>query len=155
MPHGRYTKSLPKNVDYSLTERERAIRAAAFIDGEGCIMVGMAGKRLDVFVVIASTTPPLIQWMQDNFGGSIFTRQTRGNRKLCQSWKVSSAAAEYCLEIVTPYLLVKQLQALNALQFRAACFANASNAIENQVDLTLFYRKSSELNNSLSQKQRY
>lgn len=148
MKDGRYAKSLPNNIDYSLTERERFVRAAALIDGEGCIIVVKLKTSFEARIQVASTTPILLLWLQGNFGGSIYEKIHHGNRKPCFMWKISAANGDIFLRQIEPYLLIKQPQALNAIEFRKLQVANYSLLVDKRHDLSGFHQKSMELNDS-------
>lgn len=85
---------------------------AGFLDGEGCFSVG---KNWKVKVSCANTNRPIIEWLKNNFGGSVCkngTRLRRKNHRRIYSWSlVSRQAADFC-RMVVPYLKEKTEQAL-------------------------------------------
>lgn len=85
---------------------------AGFLDGEGCFSVQ---KNWKITVSCANTNRPIIEWLKNNFGGSICkngTRLRRENHRRIYSWQlVSRQAGEFC-KMIAPYLKEKTEQAL-------------------------------------------
>lgn len=98
--------------------------AAGIIDGEGCIIIGKGkpkGLRLtyqySLRVTVGMSVPIAIDWLKNNFGGSIKYR-ANGKYKPIYHWSVLSIQAEGFIKIILPYLKVKRKEAELALEFR-------------------------------------
>src|SRR5438309_4665942 len=110
------------------------IRLAAFIDGEGCIMIRYVTnpkrKRRgyhQLAVYVTNTDLRLPRWCQDTFGGTIQTSKTKYQAQVIRPnetyhWTVSAKAAEDILRGCLPYFLIKREQADIGLAFRTTVF---------------------------------
>jgi hypothetical protein len=82
--------------------------AAGIIDGEGSVMFsrrGSGGRRLPV-VSVTSTSSEMLQYLQQNFGGSVSHHTSRSERwNEAWSWKLCYDRALRFLRLVTPYLV--------------------------------------------------
>lgn len=117
----RYPTVAPSDADW--------IRLAAFIDGEGSILINKLGtkKRHRLLgkwmlrVVICNTDPRLPRWCQDTFGGgfTIGYRPKKPNHRMQYKWLVSTKQAQWILEGCMPHFLIKREQAEIALAFRS------------------------------------
>ena len=80
--------------------------AAGLFDGEGSVTLTSQGnptKRLAV--TLFSTTPVLLEFMKENFGGNIYKIKSRGkNSKPIQQWQMTGKKAGYFLREIQPYL---------------------------------------------------
>lgn len=136
------------NIDTSLTERERHIRAACLIDAEGCIQV--TKNQFSVLIAVTSTTLPILQWLYDNYGGSIHDKPQKNPRyKPAWGWYISCSAAENFLRLIFPFLLIKQPQAQTALELRSLQGRRMSKLLDRQAKVSLwqpFYEKMRQLN---------
>ena len=108
---------LPSNSDW--------LRLAAYIDGEGAILLNKfstkSGRReMWIRVVIANTDPRLPKWCQDTFGGTFVAEKRSKNPKHsdCYRWHVSCTTAEWVLRNCLPFFLIKKEQAEIALKFQ-------------------------------------
>lgn len=101
----RYQKRNPYYCpDPLLTERERAIRAAALMDAEGSIMVN---TQYQLRAQLTSTTPVILEWMRANFDGTIQPKvQISGNLPAWE-WIVASQIAEDFLKAIRPFVILK------------------------------------------------
>jgi len=101
------------------------MRLAAFIDGEGSIVLGVQeGRCRNLRLQLCNTDPRLITWAKELFGGTITkeersVRKTKGNERNIFRWHVSSKQAEILLKAVYPFLLLKKEQAEVALAYRS------------------------------------
>jgi hypothetical protein len=83
--------------------------AAGLVDGEGSILLSRNHKQ-DRFrcpcVSITSTTPELLMFMKENFGGVLCTRkrQVRRHHKKAQVWHLQYDAALRFLVLILPFL---------------------------------------------------
>lgn len=113
----------PTNTDWA--------RLAAYIDGEGCISVQVAGYarkrrsrdlrgRFILSIVIGNTDIRLPIWCKETFGlGHLERNHKTSAGKPFFSWKVTSAAAEIVLKNCLPYFVVKVDQARIGLALRS------------------------------------
>ena len=103
-------------------KQEKLIYLAGIIDGEGTISVSKRygiSRNATYFhqFKIGNTDIRLIQWLVDNFGGSFpKCMKLKGNRKDAYVWCLSGHASYKLLKKVMPYLLLKQKQAIYAIQ---------------------------------------
>lgn len=103
------------------------IRLAAFIDGEGTIVISNGSAiynkngrvYLTLRVQISNTDIRLMQWLKSTFGGSISSiRPSTDRAKPAFIWTVGSMAAEAVVRGCRPFLLLKREQADIAISFR-------------------------------------
>jgi hypothetical protein len=94
----------------TLTRREKAIRAAAYVDTEGSFYVRKDGTAV---ITVTNTDRRLTDWLQAEYGGSVFlqTRPAGANRKPVWRWRVSSRKAIRFLLEIEPFLVIKSAQA--------------------------------------------
>lgn len=101
-------------------------RLAAFIDGEGTIMIGRTQKANGAIyhmlaVIVSGTSPLLMTWLQDTFSGETYlvpASKWRANAT-CYSWRMHEARAEAILLHCLPHFIIKGEQARVALAYRA------------------------------------
>lgn len=112
-----------RNADYtSITQLDWA-RLAAFIDGEGCILLAYNKQKARYYsyirIVITNTDPRLIRWLATTFGGGVMrgTRKSVKHRQVFK-WGVSCRQAEEILLRCRPYFITKGDQADIALAFQ-------------------------------------
>ena len=102
-------------------------RAAAFIDGEGCIYLGRTRPKSAMRnsaeyvpgIQVTNTNRVLIDWFLARFGGRSTTHRAGGNRKPRHDWRVTNSSAYKVLEGCRPHLLLKSKQADLLLDFRS------------------------------------
>jgi hypothetical protein len=105
------------------------IRLAAFIDGEGTILINrseptgrMKSPAHVLCVNIGNSSPVLIQWLFSCFGGSIQPRKEKPeiaeHRRPFWNWCLREAQAEAVLRRCLPYFIIKREQAEIGLAFR-------------------------------------
>ena len=111
----------PTEVDWA--------RLAAFIDGEGCILLG-AHKNPSKYgeahydhvrVIVANTDPRLMLWLRERFGGKILRTYKRADKpdwRHGMKWYVSCQVAIELLRGCYPYLICKRDQAEIAFAFQ-------------------------------------
>lgn len=99
---------------------------AGILDGEGCISISRYREKKDknrgqhkLTVSIGNTSLQLMDWLKDNYGGWVMSKGCRKGLRQNFVWQVSTAAAGELLEMVLPYLIIKQDQAIVALDFQA------------------------------------
>lgn len=98
------------------------IRLAAFVDGEGSIVLGMQeGRARNLRIQLCNTDPRLILWAKEIFGGTV-TKEEKSkkssNWRNIFRWHVTSKQAELLLKAIAPYLILKKEQAEVALAYR-------------------------------------
>jgi len=104
-------------------------RLAAFIDGEGTILINrakptgrMRSPAHTLHVNIGNSSPVLIQWLFSSFGGSVHARKEKPDvayhRMPFWNWCLREAQAEAVLRRCLPYLMIKLEQAKIGLAFR-------------------------------------
>jgi hypothetical protein len=109
-------------------------RLAAFIDGEGSILISRAlpiakhrqkSITYSLAVVITNTSPQLIAWLYDNFGGSVHNKKPSEGSKSFRSkrpiwsWHLQEKQAEVVLRKCLRYFIIKQQQAEIGIAFCA------------------------------------
>jgi hypothetical protein len=98
------------------------VRLAAFMDGEGSIVLGNQKRRIrNLRLQLCNTDPRLILWAKELFGGSMSREIKHGKVKNTRNifrWHVSSKQAELLLKAILPYLILKKEQAEVALAYR-------------------------------------
>lgn len=99
--------------------------AAGFFDGEGSISV-LHRKRKNnragwfaLHLCVVNTNRDALLALQDQWGGGIYARPPKPNRRPIFQWHLGDLAAEKFLRDVRPYLRVKAPQATLALEFRS------------------------------------
>lgn len=97
-----------------MTETERAY-LAGILDGEGCISASK--PPIHISVQVSNTDLPLLEWLAENFGGSITLKKQPG--KTAYVWQRKARSTKPLLEAALPYLRVKRKQAVLALNFVA------------------------------------
>ncbi len=113
----------------NLTVNDKAY-VAGFFDGEGTIGIiarkpHQKSKTLNCYhqlhVSCTNTNEEVIKYLHELFGGSIFKAwDTRGKRRACYRWGLTSRKAKEFLQAILPYLIVKKQEATIAIEFQAA-----------------------------------
>lgn len=90
---------------------QNLIYAAGLIDGEGSILL-TRGSRNDKFrhpcVSVSNTSKELIDFLKENFGGTVSKHKTyKAHHKPSWSWSVSYNAAVLFVEQIRPFLKEK------------------------------------------------
>lgn len=101
-------------------------RAAAFLDGEGSILISRRGKKGShrghfLRVTLTNTDPRLVIWFKNLFGGTVITtgKPQKANHRLAYRWMVSCKTASEFIKGCLPYLILKRDQAEIALAFQS------------------------------------
>ena len=86
---------------------------AGFIDGEGCVSIGVAKKRyVCPNIQVSNTNLTVLKLFKEQFGGSIQNRlDKRKNRRPSWTWWIAANKALKVLEEVKPFLIIKKPQA--------------------------------------------
>lgn len=102
-------------------------RLAAFIDGEGCILLnrhqGKRRRNMWLRVHVVNTDPRLPRWILDTFKAGSVTVHFKGNKaknwRSSLIWQSNCQSAEMILRGCLPYFIIKREQAEIALAFQA------------------------------------
>ena len=94
------------------SQRSRAY-AAGFFDGEGSVLVGDESRSYCVTVSVVQKPEFVLSWLQSIWGGSIY-REKGGYYR----WRLEADKAATFLIDVSPYLQLKQQQALHAIRLQ-------------------------------------
>jgi hypothetical protein len=97
-------------------------RLAAFIDGEGSIVLGSQPRPMrDLRLQLCNTDPRLITWAKEIFGGTVTSEERSrvvANTRNIFRWHITGRKAEMLLKAVYPYLILKKEQAEVAIAYR-------------------------------------
>jgi len=104
-------------------------RLAAYIDGEGTIMIqrsdvktGLKHPCFVLTVIVANTDLRLMEWLSRTFTGNVYFSQSAKSRfrshKICHSWRQFEERAAVILEHCMPYFIMKKEQAEIGLAYR-------------------------------------
>ena len=124
-----------------MPSRDDLVRAAAFIDGEGCICIkrhwpdrkGGRASRQILELSVVNTDIRLPMWFASTFGGTVCTfKRPRVNHLFC--WRVTNCRAEQVLKDCFEFFLIKREQAEIALQFRKLIRPRGSNIPQSELD---------------------
>lgn len=101
---------------------------AGIIDGEGSIGIHRQHPRphgksatYRVKIHVSNIYLPLLEWLKDLFGGTIYHLSEPRRRKPCYNWSLMGPPAVDVLRTIYPFLRVKAAQAWLALEFCAQC----------------------------------
>lgn len=93
---------------------------AGMIDGEGSIMISVSKKHgnLTSKLTVYNTNEPVIRWMSETFGGSVFKvgRPLRLKHRQEWAWSTVGNPAVAILKQVMPYLKIKRTLAELAIE---------------------------------------
>ena len=73
-------------------------------------------------VGVMNTSPALISWLSDQFGGSVYQHRPRSQKehwKQCWEWRMKVQDIPTLLPPVIPYLVIKKRSAELAVEFRS------------------------------------
>ena len=100
--------------------------AAGIVDGEGSIFVHWpSGSCQSIALTVATLSYDLAEWLHRHFGGRIGVVNRKGFNKVGEPlrpvhrWRVNGVDAERVIELIRPFLVIKQKQAALALVFRS------------------------------------
>lgn len=101
------------------TDREKAIRAAAIIDTDGCIAI----NKYHIYCSVLMTGQGMLDWLESIYGGHqyshIANHKDGYTRKTQLIWRIYSRQAETFIRAIHPFLILKQGQAECALELRS------------------------------------
>jgi len=97
---------------------------AGIIDGEGSISIEIQGaaecRKTDYYAIrllVINTDTRLLEWLKENFGGSINKRKAYENRRQCYNWALFSYDAANLLAKCLPFMIIKKQRAQVLIQF--------------------------------------
>jgi len=107
-------------------------RVAAFIDGEGSVLINPRRHRKDyateasgfyLKITVANTDVRLPMFLKETLGGTVKDSNTAAyyvgkNYKRCYNWSVSSSRAAWILFNCLPYFIIKREQAEIGIQLQ-------------------------------------
>ena len=104
---------------------------AGLTDGEGCITIVKNIKRtkkgsmttfkypkFTAVFTVGLTDQPTIELFHKTFGGSIYVKPAKANRKQAWYWRAETKTLEQCIAHLLPYLRLKRKQARLLQRFR-------------------------------------
>ena len=105
----------------SETNEEKGAYAAGLVDGEGCFDIMKRGDEARDWwtarIRIGITNEPTIKWLQDNFGGSIYSWVLPSGKTMFQ-WAIYGKEVEKFLSShVLSHLKIKKRHAFIVLNF--------------------------------------
>ena len=114
-----------------MSKQSNAAYLAGFMDGEGSFSITKHWARTKqvsgnvttnwrhaVQVVISNTNREVLEWIVENYGGSIHTRKMYMTAKQGYSWRPSTyKEGEIFILSILPYLRIKKKQAMVALSY--------------------------------------
>ena len=101
-------------------------RLAAFIDGEGNISIGRVKKKdrthasYYLYICVSNTSGKLMDWLLKNFRGKKRGTILKSNNVYFK-WNINGEKAVKILRKITPYLIIKQAQAILGIEFYEKC----------------------------------
>ena len=105
-----------------ITNNVKLAYLAGIVDGEGTISLRCRKRHgsLDLRLQVAGTDNSLMEWLTENFGGSVHIsrRISRFNplHKPCSLWHVNGGQAYEVITQLKPLLIIKREQATLALE---------------------------------------
>jgi hypothetical protein len=98
-------------------------RLAAYLDGEGTIVIIKSRLEYTQLVIrVANTDPRLPMWCKELFGGKVYASDTNvrrdGRSRRFYTWAIQSQKAENILRECLPHFILKREQAEIALAYR-------------------------------------
>ena len=100
--------------------RDDAIYLAAFVDGEGSVMLGARRDTASVILSVSNTKRVVLDWMLKATSVGRVQRQREATAKTATSffWRCTGDAAESVLSQIASHLKLKRLQADLAITFQ-------------------------------------
>ena len=119
---------------------------AGILDGEGSIGIEhlspCKNRKKDYYVcrlTIINTSKILMDWLKENFKGTVDTRKQIEGRKTCYRWHVFGSDLEEILTAVIPFLKIKDQQAQVVLQYRQTVGKTGWNVSDETLELRKSY----------------
>lgn len=98
---------------------------AGVLDSDGCIAVSKMkpgqqrtkNPRYVLGVIVTNTSPVLMDWLVENFGGTYKARKkAEPHHKVTYTWQRTNGYCVDLLKLVAPHLLIKQDRALLGIE---------------------------------------
>jgi hypothetical protein len=103
--------------------REDIAYAAGLFDGEGCVNITANRRNANhpsyrVQVVVAMTDHPVLLWLQERWGGNIYTqKRSAAHHRPGWQWHLAEAESRVFLETIRLHIKIKGPATDNALPF--------------------------------------
>ena len=128
-------------------DKEVLAWAAGLIDGEGCISIAKADRKLKsphykMQVQVAMCHKPTIERLYEMFGGSVSMRHGKGHNRNSWTWTIFNNQAAVLLKSLLPYMVTKQDEAKVAVEFQEHVVATPSRGWQGLLPETLAARES-------------
>lgn len=91
--------------------------AAGFFDGEGCISLGPTGRTVRAQMVLGNTNLPVLEWLREHWGGQIYAKKDRIQRRPQWQWRLNESRTAVFLDDIGPFVKVKAPAIGNARAF--------------------------------------
>lgn len=106
------------SLDKKFAVRDLAY-TAGLLDGEGCITGYSKGSSHYITVFISNSHLPILDWLQNTFGGG--KRHWNGNKKgkRVEKWIVPAKSVTPFLKLMIPFLKIKRPQLYKAMAVRS------------------------------------
>ena len=111
-----------------MNHREKLAYLAGIVDGEGSLLLWMNKSSTDrgqfnLRVNVTSTDKCLVDWIFQNFGGSIYecnspSRKSKPNWKKQYLWQINRPEMLQFLKDIYPFLIIKKERCEIAIKFR-------------------------------------
>ena len=120
---------------------EKLSYLAGIIDGEGSITIEIQSQNLrhnrkcdyySLRLSVINTNLPLLNWIQDSFGGTVRSRKLVPNRRQCYTWNLYSHKAAEALAACEPYMIVKKNHVTVFLKF-ASTMTKANSRLSDEL----------------------
>jgi len=106
-------------------KKEDLAYLAGVMDSDGWITLRKNGRtkmgirtQFVLKIGVGQTKRTIVDWIQENFGGSIYTEKRPYPKRDMHRWGATSKTAKEILELIYPYLKMKKEQAKLALEFQ-------------------------------------
>ena len=110
------------------------------LDGEGSIVLHVGGGQVTLYLMVANTSPKLMDWLYSHVGGYVRNQSQRGasflSRRPMYRWQMGGAMAGDLLRRLRRKFVIKDLHARIALDaIKAWQEGNKKNAIQATRDI--------------------
>jgi hypothetical protein len=140
-----------------MNHREKLAYLAGIIDGEGSLLLWMNKSsnqrgQFNLRVNVTSTDKCLVDWIFQNFGGSIYecnspSRKSQPNWKKQYVWQINRPEMLQFLKEIHPFLIIKKERCEIAIRFRETFAKRQRRVSKDSFDLRLsLYEQMKHLN---------
>lgn len=107
-----------------MTDIAKLAYFAGILDGEGYLSIGLhkPARRHTALVGVINTDKRLIDWLRENFGGSLYLRKSpsfKPHWKDRYDWRIIGPDIDLVLPEVLQFLVIKRQQAEAILELRS------------------------------------